>query len=96
LLVVKGIDHARNHHRRRRQPSFYLVNAVEREGRWTLPLPAEELLAWQRWETEVAHRDMKTDFGVGEVQCWHPVATVRAVQQQVWAYAVCVLAGYRA
>jgi hypothetical protein len=39
---------------------------------------------------------MKTDFGVGEVQCWHPLATVRAVQQQVWADALCVLAGYRA
>lgn len=98
LLVVKGIAQARGHHRRRREPSFYLVNALEQDGHWTLPYPAAELLAWawQRWETEVAHREMKTDFGVGEVQCWHPVATVRAVQAQVWAYAVCVLAGYRA
>ena len=39
---------------------------------------------------------MKTDFGVGEVQCCHPTATVRAVQQQVWADARCALAGYRA
>ena len=98
LLVVKGIDQARGRHRRRRKPAFWLVNAVPREGQWVLPLPAEELLAWawQRWEVEVCHREMKTDFGVGEVQCWHPLATVRAVQQQVWAYAVCVLAGYRA
>jgi hypothetical protein len=98
LLVVKGIDQARGHHRRRRQPSFYLVNAVAQDGRWVLPLPAAALLAWawQRWEVEVAHREMKTDFGVGEAQCWHPRATVRAVQAQAWAYAVCVLAGYRA
>jgi hypothetical protein len=98
LLVVKGIDHARGRHRRRRKPAFWLVNAVWREGQWVLPLPAEELLAWawQRWEVEVAHREMKTDGGGGTVQCWHPSATVRAVQQQVWSYAVCVLAGYRA
>jgi hypothetical protein len=98
LLVVKGIDQARGRHRRRRKPAFWLVNAVQRDGQWVLPLPAEELLAWawQRWEVEVSHREMKTDFGVGAVQCWHPTATVRAVQQQVWAYAVCVLAGYRA
>ena len=63
-----------------------------------LPLPAPELLAWawQRWEVEVCHREMKSEWGVGQVQCWHPLATVRAVQQQVWSYAVCVLAGYRA
>jgi DDE superfamily endonuclease len=98
LLVVKGIDQARGRHRRRRKPAFWLVNAVSWDGQWGLPYPAEELLAWawQRWEVEVAHREMKTDFGVGEVQCWHSLATVRAVQQQVWAYAVCVLAGYRA
>jgi hypothetical protein len=98
LLVVKGIDHARGRHRRRRKPAFWLVNAVWRQGQGVLPFPAGELLAWawQRWEVEVCHREMKTDFGVGEVQCWHPTATVRAVQQQVWAYALCVLAGYRA
>jgi hypothetical protein len=63
-----------------------------------LPLPAEDLLAWawQRWEVEVCHREMKSEFGVGEVQCWSAAATVRAVQLQAWAYAVCVLAGYRA
>ena len=98
LLVVKGSDQARGCHRRRRKPAFFLVNAVWREGQWVLPYPAAELLAWawQRWEGEVSHRALKTDFGVGEVQCWHPLATVRAVQQQVWADAVCVLAGYRA
>ena len=39
---------------------------------------------------------MKSDAGVGAVQCWSVPATVRAAQWQVWAYAVGVLAGYRA
>jgi hypothetical protein len=99
LLVVRGCDRRHGGKRVQRPPAFYLVNAVAQEdGTWGLPWPAEELLAWawQRWEVEVSHRAMKTDFGVGEVQCWHSTATVRAVQQQVWAYALCVLAGHRA
>jgi hypothetical protein len=100
LLVVKGsTQEQRRHWRRRREPAFYLVNAVQQaEGTWALPLSAVELLAWawQRWEVEVAHRAMKTDAGVGAVQCWSVPATVRAAQWQVWAYAVGVLAGYRA
>lgn len=100
LLVVKGVAAGRGrHHHRRRDPAFYVVNAVRQEdGTWTLPLPAPELLAWawQRWEIEVAHREMKSDAGVGAAQCWTPTGTVRAAQWQAWAYAVCVLAGYRA
>ena len=75
------------------------MNAVpQADGTWALPQPAVELLAWawQRWEVEVAHRAMKSDAGVGAVQCWSVPATVRAAQWQVWAYAVGVLAGYRA
>lgn len=98
LLVVKGIDQARGRYRRQRAPVFYLVNAVAAEGHWVLPLPATALLAWawQRWEIEVTHREMKTGWGVGAVQCWQATATVRAVQVQVWTYALLVLAGYRA
>jgi len=99
LLVVGGCAHRQGRKRLRRPPAFYLVNAVPQEdGTWGLPWPAEDLLAWawQRWEVEVAHRAMKTDCGVGEAQCWHPRATVAAVQVQVWAYAVCLLAGHRA
>jgi hypothetical protein len=98
VLVVKGIDQARGRQWRRRKPAFWLVNARLRDGQWVLPLPAQDLLAWawQRWEAEVSHREMKSEWGVGQVQCWQPLATVRAVQQQVWSYAVCVLAGYRA
>ncbi len=39
-----------------------------------MPLVAEELLrwAWQRWEAEVCHQEMKTGFWLGEAQCWGP------------------------
>ncbi len=101
LLVVRGLAQAQRHRhrRRRREPAFYLVNATPREdGTWALPRPAEELLAWawQRWEVEVCHREMKSDAGVGAAQCWTPTSTVRATQWQAWAYACAVLAGYRA
>ncbi len=99
LLVVRGLAQAQRHHRRRREPAFYVVNASQQEdGTWVLPLPAPELLAWawQRWEVEVCHREMKSDAGVGAAQCWTPTATVGAAQWQAWAYALCVLAGYRA
>ncbi len=100
LLVVKGsAPEQRRPHRRRREPAFYLVNAtLQADGSWALPLPAAELLAWawQRWEIEVGHRAMKSDAGVGAAQCWHPRATVRVAQWHAWAYAVGVLAGYRA
>ena len=98
LLVVKGSDRARGRHRRQREPAFSLVNVLAEEGHWVLPWPAVELLAWawQRWEVEVTHREMKTGWGVGVVQCWQPTATVRALQVQVWTYALLVLTGYRA
>lgn len=98
LLVVKGLDRVARGHRRRREPSFWLVSAVERDGAWTLPWPAEQLLgwAWQRWEIEVTHRDLKAGFGLGEGQAWSPSGTVVGVQWRAWAWAVLVLAGYRA
>jgi hypothetical protein len=98
LLVVKGIDRGRKAHHRRRDPHFFLVNAVPVEGCWVLPRGAVELLtwAWQRWEVEVAHREMKSGCAVGAVQCWNARATVAAVQVMVWTYALLVLAGYRA
>ncbi len=84
--------------RKRREPAFYLVSAVQREGRWELPLAMEQVLAWiwQRWELEVAHREMKSGLGVGEKQCWGMRSTVKAVQWGVWRYGVMLLAGYRA
>jgi hypothetical protein len=96
LLVVAG---ARQRRRRlRRDPAFHLVSAVREGEGWALPLPVEELLAWawQRWEVEVCHRELKAGFGLGEMQCWNPTATETTAGWQAWAYAVLVLAGVRA
>ena len=103
LIVVKGVN-PRAKSRRRREPTFFLVsaapNAAEEEGgsSWSMPYPAEELLfwAWQRWEVEVSHREMKTGFGLGEIQSWGALSAVMAARWQVWAYGVMVLAGFRA
>lgn len=99
LLVVGGARHTQGRRTYRYDPAFWLVNAVQdQDGQWGLPLPVADLLgwAWQRWAVEVAHREMKSGFGVGQTQCWSARATVPAVQVHAWAYACCVLAGYRA
>jgi hypothetical protein len=95
LLVVAGVRQARI----RREATFWLVSAVPiADGGWALPRPAPELLgwAWQRWEIEVCHRELKAGFGLGEPQCWTPTATETVVAWQAWAYAILVLAGVRA
>ncbi len=104
LLVVKGVERPRK--KQRRDPAFFLVSALQSEGRptegrpttWVMPYSPEELLswAWQRWEVEVSHREMKTSFGLGEIQCWNARSVVLSVRWQAWCYGVMVLAGYRA
>ncbi len=100
LIVVKGMHRKvgkKNPHYKHRQPSFYLVSAIQRDGQWHLPLPIATLLAWlwQRWEIEVAHRELKTGWGLGEKQCWNPRSAEVSVQWSVWVYAILLLAGYR-
>lgn len=100
LLVVRGEHYQtgkQSPKEHKRKPAFYLVSAVEREGGWQLPLPAETLLAWlwQRWELEVAHREMKSGLGVGETQCFSRHGAILSVQWCVWVYALLVLVGYR-
>ncbi len=100
MIVVKGMHRQvgkrkpRWHHRK---PASYLVLAQQAQGTWQLPLLIDTLLAWlwQRWELEVAHREMKSGFGVGEKQCWNPQATIVSVQWSVWVYALLLLAAYR-
>jgi hypothetical protein len=95
LLVVAGVRQPRV----RREATFWLVSAVPTaDGGWALPLPAPEVLgwAWQRWEIEVCHRELKAGFGLGEPQCWNQTATETVTAWQAWAYAVLVLAGVRA
>jgi hypothetical protein len=94
LLVVKGV--ARHGRRVRRDPTYWLVSAeATDDGGWTLPFPAADLLAWawQRWEGEVAHREQKTTFGLGDPQCWGSRSTVTAVQFAGWLYGLVVLTG---
>jgi hypothetical protein len=101
LIVVKGMYHpvgARVRHYQDRDPSFYLVSALQQaDGGWQLPFSIDWLLTWlwQRWEIEVAHREMKTSLGIGEKQCWNARSAVLSVQWSVWTYAILVLAGYR-
>jgi hypothetical protein len=100
LIVVKGMHRRAGkkiHHYKHRGPSFYLVSAVLRNGSWLLPFPIQILLSWlwQRWEIEVAHREMKSGLGIGQKQCWNKRSAVLAVQWSVWSYALLVLAAYR-
>lgn len=74
------------------------MNARRLAHSWVLPLPIETLLAaaWQRWELEVAHRELKTTFGLGDKQCWNPRSAVATVQWSTWLYGLLLLAAYRA
>jgi len=93
LILVRG----KKNKRTRRLPLPFLVNAALVDGAWQLPLPVEQLLfwSWQRWEVEVAHRELKSNFGLGNKQCWNPQAAVLSVQWSAWVYALLLLAGYR-
>ncbi|MFN3762727.1 MAG: hypothetical protein ACK4WK_05920, partial [Anaerolineae bacterium] len=100
LIVVRGCDRkvGKGEKKRiRRPPAFFVVSAVWEKGEWRLPWSAEFLLAWawQRWELEVEHREVKSGFGLGEKQCWTPISAVAAVQWSAWVYGVILLAGYR-
>lgn len=99
LLVVCGASWRRGTTTHRRQPAYYLVSARQAQaGGWGLPYPLVRLLEWlwQRWELEVAHREMKTGLGLGDKQCWHPRSAVYSVRFSAWVYGLAVLAGYRA
>lgn len=94
LIVVRGKSNTHT----RRDPLPFLVNAMPTpDGSWQLPLPLETLLfwAWQRWEVEVCHRELKSNFGLGNKQCFNPYAAVASVQWSAWVYALLLLAGYR-
>lgn len=100
LIVVRGKKRQNRYGRSyRRQPLPLLVNAIQDEqGHWVLPLPIETLLfwAWQRWELEVCHRELKSNFGLGNKQCFTPHSAVLSVQWSAWVYSLLLLAGYRA
>ena len=98
LIIVRGQTYTRHGHRKARDPLPYLVNAsLATNGQWQLPLPVDTLLfwAWQRWELEVCHREIKSNFGLGHKQCWNPTAALASVQWSAWVYSLLLLAGYR-
>lgn len=98
LLIVRGQKYTRHGRVKHREPRPYLVNAVQdAAGNWTLPLDPATLIfwAWQRWEVEVCHRELKSNFGLGNKQCWHPEAAVLSVQWSAWVYALLLLSAYR-
>ena len=90
LVVVRGRKACNKGKRgqKERKPAYWLVTAVRGEGGggWVLPYPAEELLfwAWQRWEVEVCHREMKRAFGLGEAQCLGPRSAIFTVSFRAW------------
>lgn len=98
LIIVRGQTYSKHGRRKHREPVPYLVNALlNSKGQWCLPLPIDTLLfwAWQRWELEVCHRELKSGFGLGHKQCWNPSAAVASVQWSAWVYSLLLLAGYR-
>jgi hypothetical protein len=96
LIVVRGIERRRRGRQVQRDPTFWLVSAVpDRHDAWTLPWPVGDLLAaaWQRWEVEVMHRELKSGFGLGQQQAWSPTSAGATIQWVVWSYAILILAG---
>jgi hypothetical protein len=98
LIVIGGGKRPPGSRRKQYKPCFFLVSAVLVDGVWSLPLPIADLLAWlwQRWELEVAHRQMKSGLGLGEKQCWNDQATIATVQWSAWVYSLMMLSGFRA
>ncbi len=102
LLVVRGQVYYRGKEvkrRKYREPTYLLVNARELPGgRCELPAPPEVLLesAWQRWEVETMHRDVKSRFGLGHKQSWTRMGTVRALQWSVAVFGFLKLVMYKA
>jgi hypothetical protein len=98
LVLVKGYNRRGAKRRARKPPCQYLVNAVQADGKWGLPLPLKDVVegTWHRWEIEVCHREIKTGFGLGQMQCWSQRASTASVEFVAWHYSVALLAGYRA
>lgn len=97
LIVIGGGKRPKGSRRKNYKPCFFLVSAILVDGVWSLPFPITDILTWlwQRWELEIAHRQMKSGLGLGEKQCWNDKATVATVQWSAWVYALMMLTGYR-
>jgi|SRR5579883_911160 len=98
LIVVKGYHRRKQGNAKRREPCQYLVNAVCQDGQWQLSLSLDAILEliWHRWEIEVCHREIKSGFGLGQIQSWSKRGGIQGVQFMAWAYALTMLAAYKA
>lgn len=98
LVVVRGVDRGKRTTRRQRDPQFFLVSVhMDSEDEWDLAVPLSECLAWawQRWEVEVMHRELKSSFGVGQQQAFSDTGAATVIPWIVWIYALVILTGYR-
>lgn len=98
LVIMGGQIYRKRQRTKHRDPVPVLVNVVPQlDSTWGLTLPIVEVLVWlwQHWEVEVAHRELKSGFGMGEMQCWHPQSVTSTIQWGIWTYGVCLLAAYR-
>lgn len=97
LIVVRGVDRGRGVTRRQRDPQYFLVSVtMTGDEEWDLGMPLAEVLAWawQRWEVEVMHRELKSGFGVGEQQAFSAAGAASVLPWMLWLYALLVLTGY--
>jgi len=98
LVVVHGIDRGQGPTRRQRDPQYFLVSAVAHtDDTWALPLALSSVLqwAWQRWEVEVMHRELKSGFGLGQGQAWSATGMQATTRWVLWSYALVVLTAYQ-
>ena len=97
LIVIGGGKRPKGSRRKNYKPCFFLVSAIFVNNLWALPFRITKILTWlwQRWELEIAHRQMKSGLGLGEKQCWNDKATVATVQWSAWIYSLMMLTGYR-
>ena len=97
LVVVKGVDRGKGTTRRQRDAQFFLASVhMTAEDEWELAIPLADLLAWawQRWEVEVMHRELKSGFGLGEQQAFSDAGAATVIPWMLWVYALLVLTGY--
>ena len=96
---MRGVDRGKGTTRRQRDPQYFLVSlhgdAAKTSGTSTLPLAELLAWAWQRWEVEVMHRELKSGFGLGEQQAFSDRGAAAVIPWLVWVYALLILTGYR-
>lgn len=97
-IVVQGVDRRDVRPKQFRKAQFWCLTAAPiPDGGWRLPMSLAEALgwAWQRWEVEVMHRELKSGHGLGDQQAFSDTGAAEVTAWVVWTYALFVLAGFR-